>query len=47
MIVSSVIWIFLADMQGIEAVQSYSTLRTAILITGVLMVLLFHDMQQA
>ncbi len=46
LIVSSVIWIFLADMQGIETLQSYSTLRTALLITGVLMVLLFHDMTQ-
>ena len=47
LIVSSVIWIFLADMQEIETLQSYASLRTALLISGILMVLLFHDMTQS
>ncbi len=46
LIVISVIWIFLADMQGVEIIQSYSVLRKSLLLIGVLMVLFFHDLNQ-
>ncbi|WP_020531309.1 V-type ATP synthase subunit I [Flexithrix dorotheae] len=46
LIVTSVIWIFLADMQGVESIQSYSVLRKSLLLIGILMVLFFHDLNQ-
>jgi V/A-type H+-transporting ATPase subunit I len=47
LIVTSVIWIFLADMQDIENLQHFGMLRQVLLIGGVLLVLFFHDMSQA
>lgn len=44
-IVTSLIWMFLADMQGVEALQPFGVLRMAILSLGVLLVLFFHDMK--
>jgi len=46
-IVTGVIWIFLADMQGIEALQHFGILRNLLLIGGVLMVMFFHDMEKS
>ena len=47
MIVTGVIWIFLADMQEIEALQHLGMLRQILLICGILFVLFFHDMKQS
>lgn len=44
MMVSSLIWMFLADMQEMEILQPLPGLRKGLLLSGVLMVLLFHDM---
>ncbi|MGY6744039.1 MAG: V-type ATP synthase subunit I [Cecembia sp.] len=46
-IVSGVIWIFLADMQEMAALQQFGYLRQILLVSGVVMVLFFHDMEQA
>lgn len=46
-IVTGLIWIFLADMQEIAALQHFGMLRNILLIGGVLLVLFFHDMEQA
>lgn len=46
-IVFGVIWIFLADMQDMAALQHLGILRQILLITGVILVLFFHDMEQA
>ncbi|MEM7551602.1 MAG: V-type ATPase 116kDa subunit family protein [Bacteroidota bacterium] len=43
-IVGSLIWIFLGDMQEMTLFQPYGFLRKGILVLGILMVLLFHDM---
>jgi V/A-type H+-transporting ATPase subunit I len=43
--VVSLIWLFLADMQEVLALQPFPELRRLILIVGVLLVLFFHDMQ--
>ncbi len=44
MIVSGLIWTFLADMQGVEILQPLPILRRMMIISGVLLVLFFHDM---
>ena len=46
-IVFGVIWIFLADMQEMAALQQFGILRQILLVAGVLLVLFFHDMEQA
>lgn len=46
-IVTGLIWIFLADMQEIVALQHFGFLRDVLLIGGVILVLFFHDMEQA
>lgn len=45
-IVTGLIWIFLADMQEIEALQHFGIFRNILLIGGVLLVLFFHDMEK-
>lgn len=47
MIVTGLIWMFLADMQEMAALQHFGILRNLLLIGGVLLVLFFHDMAQA
>ena len=47
LIVSGVIWIFLADMQEIEALQQLGPLRQILLLCGIVLVLFFHDMSQS
>jgi V/A-type H+-transporting ATPase subunit I len=42
-IVSSLIWIFLSDMQGIEALQGAGMVKYGILIVGILLVMFFHQ----
>ncbi len=44
LIVTSLIWMFLADMQGVEALQPFELIRQSLLGTGVLLVLFFHNM---
>ncbi|MFQ3214109.1 MAG: V/A-type H+-transporting ATPase subunit I [Marivirga sp.] len=45
LMVVSLIWLFLADMQEVLALQAFPALRRLTLIIGVLLVLFFHDMQ--
>lgn len=45
-IITGLIWIFLADMQEIKALQVFGILRKLLLIGGVILVMLFHDMEQ-
>ena len=45
LIVTALIWMFLADMQGVVALQPFEVLRKAALALGVLLVLFFHDMK--
>jgi len=45
LIVVSLIWMFLADMQGVSVLQPLSAARHIALILGVLLVLFFHDMK--
>lgn len=47
MIVTGIIWIFLADMQEMSELQYFGILRNLLLIVGILLVLFFHDMAQA
>jgi V/A-type H+-transporting ATPase subunit I len=47
LIVTGLIWIFLADMQDIVALQHFGMLRNILLIGGILLVLFFHDMTQS
>lgn len=44
-IVVSLIWMFLADMQGVVVLQPFPEARHVILVLGVLLLLLFHDMK--
>jgi len=44
-IITGLIWIFLADMQEIEALKRFGILRNILLIGGVLLVMFFHDME--
>ncbi len=44
LIVTSLIWIFLADMQGVEALAGMPLLRKVALLLGLGLVLFFHDM---
>ncbi|MEO0555132.1 MAG: V-type ATP synthase subunit I [Bacteroidota bacterium] len=44
-IVVSLIWMFLADMQGVESLQPFALGRKILLTIGVLLVLFFHDMK--
>lgn len=46
-IVTGLIWIFLADMQELAALQHFGILRNILLIGGVILVLFFHDLEQA
>ena len=46
-IVFGLIWIFLADMQGIVTLQQFGILRQILLVGGIILVLFFHDMDQA
>ncbi|MEO1050590.1 MAG: V-type ATPase 116kDa subunit family protein [Bacteroidota bacterium] len=45
--VTSLIWIFLADMQGVAVLAPLPIVRQLILVTGVLLVLFFHDMKKS
>jgi len=45
LMVISLIWMFLADMQGVAVLQPFSEGRRIALIIGVLLVLFFHDMK--
>ena len=45
LIVFSLIWIFLADMQQVEVFKPLGVLRKVLLVSGVLLVLFFHDMK--
>lgn len=47
LIVVSLIWMFLADMQNVESLQPLVVLRKSLLASGVVLVLFFHDMKQA
>ena len=44
LIVSSLIWMFLADMQGVAVLQPYPLIRKITLFIGVALILFFHDM---
>ncbi|MEQ8582811.1 MAG: V-type ATPase 116kDa subunit family protein [Marinoscillum sp.] len=46
LMVVSLIWIFLADMQGVDLFLPYDRARKLMLAMGVLMVLLFHDLKK-
>ena len=46
-IVTGLIWMFLADMQEVESLRILGISRQVMLIVGVLLVLFFHDMNQA
>ena len=45
LIVVSLIWMFLADMQGVAFLEPFSEARHFTLILGMLLVLFFHDMK--
>jgi Archaeal/vacuolar-type H+-ATPase subunit I len=44
LIISSLIWIFLADMQKLEALQAGGILRQGMLYTGLALVIFFHQL---
>ncbi len=44
LMVVSLIWMFLADMQGVVALQPLAIIRQIMLVSGVLLVMFFHDM---
>ncbi|MEM9858254.1 MAG: V-type ATPase 116kDa subunit family protein [Bacteroidota bacterium] len=46
LMVISLIWLFLADMQGVEPLQPFEALRKVLLALGVILVLFFHDLKQ-
>ncbi|MEQ8239684.1 MAG: V-type ATPase 116kDa subunit family protein [Cyclobacteriaceae bacterium] len=45
LIVSSLIWIFLADMQGVNALIVFGDLRIYMLVIGIILVIFFHDIE--
>jgi V/A-type H+-transporting ATPase subunit I len=47
LIVTGLIWSFLADMQGVAVLLPLPLLRQLFLVVGVLLVLFFHDMSQS